>query len=396
VAAGEVAAEQFSHWPRSHLHLARPVAGPAIVGGKAASQGQFGFMAFIIYFQSNTTAQICSGTVVSPNVVLTAGHCGLDENSGRPLDPSKFQVVTGSIDWTSSAGQVSAVSRVIVDPAYDASTNDSDAAVLVLATPTRSPSVRLANSGDGNLQRPGASAVIAGWGQTSASSDAPNVLRWAATVVQSSAYCQQFSSTYDAALQLCAVDRPNKDVATCNGDSGGPLVATDASNHPVEIGITSYGSADCNTVTADYFTAVDPLSGWVQAEINAAASQGSTTATPPRSTGSPSARLPRMTAGAARSFARKTLAGALHGAFGHRRSYAPSCRRASSIRFNCGFSFSSGPTYYYGNVFVYYLGGVGSKTYWSDHYLIHSVSDRCYFHSGHRRSCGMHTRRGSW
>jgi V8-like Glu-specific endopeptidase len=396
VGAGEVAPKPFSRWPRLHLHLVRPKAGAAIVGGKTASQGQFAFMAFVIYLQSNTTAQICSGTVVSPNAVLTAGHCGVDENSGQLLDPSKFEVVTGSVDWTSQAAQVSKVSRVVVDPAYDSSTADSDAAVLVLSAPVRAPSVRVASASDLKLEQPGTSGVIAGWGQTSANSDTPNVLRWGTTVVQPASYCSQFSSSYDAALQLCALDRPNKNVATCNGDSGGPLLTTDATNQPVEIGITSYGSADCDSVTADYFTAVEPVSAWIDTQIRAAATLGSTSAPPPPSTTASARTLPRMTATMARSFARRTLSGAVPVAFRQRRSYVPGCLRLSQSRFNCGFRFSTGAEDYYGHVIVFFVGGRGGRTYWTDSYLIHWAGDRCSSHSPRGRVCAIHTKRGSW
>ena len=57
-------------------------------------------------------------------------------------------------------------------------------------------------------------------------------------------------------MHLCAVNHPNDDTGTCNGDSGGPLIAADSNDNPVELGVTSFGFTDCNTVSADYSTAV--------------------------------------------------------------------------------------------------------------------------------------------
>ena len=45
--------------------------------------------------------------------------------------------------------------------------------------------------------------------------------------------------------------------------------------------------------------------------------------------------------------------------------------------------------------YVYFFGA-GNKVYLSDKYTVHWVNDQCYFHSGHRRRCRVHTKRGSW
>jgi secreted trypsin-like serine protease len=106
-------------------------------------------MAFIIHRDALGNFAFCSGTVVSTNVVLTAGHCAVDESTGATLDPSGFTVVTGAVDWTDTVDRhASEVSQVIVDPAYNRAAKTSDAALLVLSTPTTAPTIRLAGSAD--------------------------------------------------------------------------------------------------------------------------------------------------------------------------------------------------------------------------------------------------------
>jgi secreted trypsin-like serine protease len=379
-----------------------------VVGGVSAVQGQLGFMAFVEHFDALGNLDFtCSGTVISGNVVLTAGHCAVDENTGAALDPGGYQVVTGAADWTDTTnGHTSGVSRVVVDPAYDPATMTSDAALLVLSTPTTAPAIRLGGSADRNLEQAGTGAVIAGWGDTYAGDPyLTSVLQQASTVVQSSGYCGQFSITYNPAVELCAVDPPYYDDAVCNGDSGGPLLASDASGQPVEIGVTSTGPTDCNTVTADYFTTVRPLSGWATSWINAAAPApppppAPAPTAPPVTTPPPSApstpQLPRMTTSTGRSYARQTVAGVFPRAFHHRYSYQTSCMRRSSVRIGCDVWFSSGPNDYWGTVTVHYLFGSNNSLEWTDTYTIHWVNDQCYFHSGHPSSCGIRTKRGSW
>ncbi|MGZ4221922.1 MAG: S1 family peptidase [Solirubrobacteraceae bacterium] len=405
---GRLRALGFARGRPGHLLLGPPRANPSIIGGTDVAQGELGFLAFVAYFGQDSTT-VCSGTVVAANVILTAAHCAVDEGTGATLDPSGFRVVTGSVDWTDdSARNVSGVSRVIVDPSYDPTNHNFDAALLVLSTPTAAPTIRLAGAADLGLESAGTDSEIAGWGETYAGSNLPDILQWAETVVQSPAYCEQFSPSYVPGFQLCTVDYPFDDAGTCNGDSGGPLLALDAAGKLVEIGITSYGPSDCNTYSGSYFTATASISGWAAGQINAAnlspppslPPSGTASVTAPATT-KPSVpsrpKLPRMTLLTARTFTKQTLSGALGTPFKRGRSLQTSCHRASATRYSCGFTFGYRGNDYYGNVAVFYVYGArGAKVFWTDKYMVHWVNDVCYFHSGHRRSCTVHTKRGVW
>lgn len=376
--------DRIAHWSRRSSNAqdtsSRPAL-PRIVGGTGAAQGQFGFMAFIVYFDSGGKPDfLCSGTLVSSNVVLTAGHCAVEESTGARLAASGYRVVTGAADWTDKAHRtISRASRVVVNPGFTISGGipRHDAALLVLSTPVGQPTVPLWGKGQASAGEP---AVIAGWGETFAGQTAsPTLLQWARTAVQSPSYCRQFNPAFDSSSQLCIVHAPIDDTATCNGDSGGPLLATDANNRLFEIGVTSVGPADCDTNTADYFTAVRPVQAWVSSVVRAVA---------------PGPKIPRLTLAAARAHVRQTLTRVLGSVFRHRHGYRPSCSRDSAIRVGCKLSFTSGANYHHGTVTISYVL-VSGKVDWTDRYVIHSVNDRCYFHSGHRSSCQAQTRSGS-
>jgi len=403
-----------SHGLSSHVHVVpreRAVRGkrPRIIGGYGAVPSDWPFMAFILYFDANGDPEFnCTGTVVAPNVVLTAGHCAVDETTGAPLDPSGFAVVTGSVDWTDTAQrQLSAVSRVIVDPAYDPISDESDAALLVLSDPTTAATIPLATTTDTYLETGGTGAYIAGWGETfSGDPYLQDDLQWAPTVVQPSGYCAELNSYFDESSELCAVDPPDFLTGTCNGDSGGPLAAYGPSGQLVEIGITVLGPVDCNTDTADYFTATIPLSSWVAGWIQAVAppppspppASAPPASAPPTSTPSQTAApsLPTMTLSQAKQDVRQTVSGALGQRAKPAHSYTAKCSRDSSTRFTCTVNFSHGPNDYYGNVTVHLLRGANGLLEWTDHYTLHWVNDQCYFHSGHRQTCAIGTRRGTW
>jgi secreted trypsin-like serine protease len=266
----------------------------SIVGGQPASAGTFPWLAVVIDDLPNGDAQLCTGTVLSSNVVLTAGHCAEDVTTGAVDATSGFVVVTGSLDRTATATrQLSAVSKVIVHPGFDAATLDGgDAALLVLSTPTTAPAVTLATAGDVALWQPGTSEAIAGWGKTDASdpNSIPHVLQWGVTVTQNTDYCSAQALlggvTFDASDQLCVVDQPSDQDGTCEGDSGGPLLAGYGTATPVEVGIADFGPEDCDTHSAQFFALADAISPWAASWVAAVAPKTQPTpASAPRATG---------------------------------------------------------------------------------------------------------------
>ena len=376
---------QVARWSRAgngHRGTSHRRALPRIIGGTGTVQGQLGFMAFIVYYDSsNNPLFVCSGTLVSSNVVLTAGHCATDETTGAVLAASGYRVVTGAVDWRDAAHRtVSEVSRVVVNPNFTRSSGVPihDAAVLVLSSPVSQPAIPLWSRGQVSA---GESAGIAGWGETFPGQSSPQtLLQSAPTVVQSASYCAQFDSGFLPSSQLCTVNTPSDNTATCNGDSGGPLLAATANDRLFEIGVTSVGPADCDTNTADYFTAVLPIEPWVSSVIKSAA---------------PGPKIPALTLAAARLHVRQTMSGVLGSVFSQRRHYEPSCSRDSKIKVGCNVTFASGPNYYFGPVTIRYVL-VSDRIKWTDQYVIHRVNGRCYFRSGHRSSCAVHTRSGSF
>jgi Trypsin len=397
----------YGHFVRHHATgTARR---PRIIGGYNAAAGDWGFMAFILHIDAAGNPDFaCTGTIVAPNVVLTAGHCTVDEVTGATLNPSGFGVVTGSLDWSNaSQRQLSLVSKVITNPVYSPITDSFDAGLLVLSTPTTAPSIPLATSADAYLDQAATGAFIAGWGATYNGGPPVTYLQSASTVVQSSAYCAQFDPYFDGSSELCTVNPPDYLTGTCTGDSGGPLAALDAADHLVEIGITTNGPADCNTYTADDFANVIPLYSWATSWIRAVAPPpppppapppAPPAAPPPSQPSQPSSAssLPTMTLGHARRYVRQTLRGALGQRFKPARNYSAKCSRKSGTRFMCGVQFWHGPNDYWGNVSVWLTSGPGGLTEWTDTYTIHWVNDQCYYHSGHPSQCAIHTRHGTW
>ena len=183
----------------------------AIVGGTTAPAGTWPWLAYIVDNLGNGSYEACTGTVVAPNLVLTAAHCVETLPGGVLDDASGFYVVTGSLDWTDSAArQVSAVTEVISHATSTFSgTNGTniigDAGLLVLATPTTAPPITLASSSDLSLVNPGTGGDLAGWGLTSAgdATSTPAALQEGPTVIQAATFCSYHLATFNSAAQLC-------------------------------------------------------------------------------------------------------------------------------------------------------------------------------------------------
>lgn len=265
----------------SHRHPARraAIAHATIIGGSPAKTGTFPWLAFIVDKQPEGTER-CTGTVVAPSLILTAGHCAENTETGVVNESSGYSVVTGNVEWASPERQVSAVSRVIVYPGFVRSVDDRDAALLVLSPPTTAPAISLATwPSDSSILQAGTGALIAGWGETSSEQFAER-LRWAETVVQGPEWCGGHVQRFYPESELCTIDPPSYSTGACSGDSGGPLIAKTPSGAPVEIGVTVRASADCSTSHPTVFTRADLIASWVHEWVETVKSAATPTPAP--------------------------------------------------------------------------------------------------------------------
>jgi trypsin len=240
----------------------------AIIGGHLATPGQLPSVAEILDVKGHS-GLLCSGTVVAPTLVLTAGHCAENIRTGARNGAGGYLVLTGAASDKDPAGRISRVMGVLVYEGFARTIASGDAALLVLDTPTSAPPIALAGPRDASLLQAGTSATIAGWGLTHAgASRVGQALRWAQTVVQRPRWCAHHVWFF-VRDEVCAIDSVHHTSGGCFGDSGGPLIATDAAGVPVQIGIVSHGDVRCSTHRPAVFTRVDAIDSWVQTWIRA-------------------------------------------------------------------------------------------------------------------------------
>ena len=226
----------------------------AVVGGTPVPEGQRGYVAHITF----EPGFLCTGTLVSPDTVVTAGHCssitGAVAASPLPTRPEAITVTLGSVKAGDPAGEKPRVSRVIVPDDYRftnslefngdgsrGSADSNDVALLKLATPSKQTPVPLAAKGERSFWAAGAVAQIAGFGVTKPDGDPPPVMHETVVpIVTDEKAKATYPDSFEPVTQLGA-GFPEGGRDTCQGDSGGPLIVPATNGALRLVGDTSYG-----------------------------------------------------------------------------------------------------------------------------------------------------------
>jgi hypothetical protein len=227
------------------------VAAPAhaIVGGaQATGDGAYAWQVAVVT-SLDGDQWLCGGTVVAPDLVLTAAHCLIGDD-GAIAEPGQVKVLSGSLVLDNTT--FTQVSDVGLYPGIDLSGAMPDGDLALLRLPVSAPGatpMTVVGDAESSFWDIGDRLRITGWGVTSATSTttAP-VLRWASVYRQSDGACATaYGTDFSAQTMFCAGDPGGAD--TCQGDSGGPIVASlndvpdrfDATTWRL-VGVTSWGT----------------------------------------------------------------------------------------------------------------------------------------------------------
>jgi hypothetical protein len=214
----------------------------AIVGGGVADPDAIGRSVVTII---GSRGNVCSGSLIAANIVLTAGHC---------IAPGTMYRV---LDYTTQPPRLLTAQKVASHPQFKRQTmlaHRATADVALLLLPASVPSKVPASLGTPRIPvAPGAPFMIAGIGVTASGGDAGIGTIRAASLVATGQ-----PGRFQIRLVDPATNNTRNGLGACTGDSGAPVFEYQG-ERAVIVGVVSWSTGANNSAGCGGLTGVTPL-----------------------------------------------------------------------------------------------------------------------------------------
>lgn len=243
-----------------------------VVNGTPALPNQYPFMAALF----KDTEFRCGGTLIAPDIVLTAAHCAAYVNI----------VQIGRLNFTSSSIYYDMISdedyeefRIVgraIHPDFRPRTLNKDVALLKLSKASLLEPIPM--NRDSDVPSDGEPLTVMGYGKTSESSLLSNKLLQTQVYYMTNEECRASAySNEDITSSMMCAAAPGADA--CTGDSGGPLIkrsngllqSRDASiieeQHNILVGVVSFGVGCADPNYPGVYARVSYVVDWIISTI---------------------------------------------------------------------------------------------------------------------------------
>jgi len=230
-----------------------------IVGGKVASAGEFPFM--VSWHRNFYSFPSCGGSLISPNLVLTAAHCSGISGGVRVGSLNAKGLYNGS-----PTGVETGVIREIMHPQYNPDTTANDYMILELDQSIDTSIYTPINLNfDSQQPAPGEMLTVIGFGTLTAGGVQPDNLMKVNVPVVSHAICSCQYEGLREDIQLCA-GYPRGEKDSCQGDSGGPTFK-EINGVTTQVGVVSFGKGCALPGFSGVYARLSGVSSWLKTNI---------------------------------------------------------------------------------------------------------------------------------
>lgn len=294
-----------------HFSAENPQNRRLILNGNTADISEYPFAVSLLIcsisqsgrVKSKSCYHFCTGSLIGPDVVLTAGHCVVDDstafNEEKPMtDLRRIRVLIGASD-SLNRPKTSKMIRVrdFANAGYNTNYHfpmDNDVGLLFLEkclSPARWTFATVPTP-ERSLDDSCQNAAVIGWGKHKSVPDllykTDGKLRSYSDRIQPYAVCREsyvdlhngrvykglkqsiplkeLQNTISPDRHLC--HGGNTPSSSCFGDSGGPIAIADpVTGRPVVIGVTSFGPTSTCGVTPSFAARVSTYALWIHSMI---------------------------------------------------------------------------------------------------------------------------------
>lgn len=235
-----------------------------VIGGAAAPAGKWPDTAAILW----SGEQACTGTLIAPNLVVTAGHCVL---GGAP-----DHVLVGASRLSApEEGQTLAIQKWVE---YPSSQSTVDAAILILAEPATGIEPRAIASGWAKLDIVnGAPVQLVGFGTIDKDGSVSTDALMEATTTITDYNCSMSAGCSTGAKPDGELGAGGMGVDTCPGDSGGPVyLLTDYGTFLTGITSRGYDTNQYACSEGGIYERPDKILDWMEKESGVKIARGPT------------------------------------------------------------------------------------------------------------------------
>ncbi len=238
-----------------------------IINGYDCDEDKFPDAVLILMGSGDSFSRRCSGTLIAPDVVLTAAHC-VSDVTARYFVTQQADLPYGLALMKTDKGRYA--SHILAHPKYKTSlTERADIGLIFLKSPLPGTPAQIADTKQLRFLTTGNALFLAGWGKRQTGS--------AQTGTEQTPKKQCAVSIIDeVTAEKIQVGKSGITPRKCFGDSGGGSYLFDYRLQKyILIGLSSHGSiGDDGCYDGSYDTRVDYYMSWIKAELDLACTLG--------------------------------------------------------------------------------------------------------------------------